>query len=270
MEASFTDIDGTTRTSLHELYSKRYPAIRQIGRQSQVEDAFFKLDGSIAESSQKARAKIGNLDSIQTRIRCLDYNAKVKHTETADEEIDRELNISTSKRTILYSQHIECPYCLKCIRREHLDRHMLICMYNSKRDGNIEPHKETEIAVKPHPLRNLRIVATSFDAIHLTWELPIFQGGEEISDYEVSYSHLLRKYCGTTSAKSKMVHKTASCLRLCKKEPFVHGSFIIDGLSASEQYFEIKIRCKNKMGWSDYSKAVESVKTRGKLCRSIS
>lgn len=262
--------NGTViKARLHNLYSKRYSTIRQIGTQNQLEDVLHKLDNSIEESSQKTRTKLEKLHSFQIRSRYLYDNVRAKHTPTADEEVDKELNILTSRRTILFSQHLECPQCLKSIRREHLNEHLQICKYNSTQDNDIEQFNDASIAVKPHPLRNLKIVSTSFDSIRLSWDLPIFQGGEPITDFEVSYCHAPTKHIKSKETKSKMkiVHKKLSCLRFCNKTPCMDQSFIIEGLSAAQLYLSVRIRCKNVAGWSDYSEGIESVKTRGKSFR---
>ncbi len=253
-------------TFLHELNAKRYQSIRQSGKQSQIEKTFLRLDGSIQETSHVTRAKVESFDSFQTYLQNLHENVEQNREYTADEEIDRELNISTSRRTILFSQHLECPICFSSIRKEHFEDHRQLCKYHSTTDQLHATDEEESISVRPHPLRNLKVVAISFDAIQIDWDLPIFQGGEPIVDYEVSYSYTsLKKYSSKKSnSKYKMVHRRVFCLKFCNKSP-MNKPFVIDGLSASAQYIDVKVRCKSSVGWSDFSEPIKSVTTKGKL-----
>ena len=46
--------------------------------------------------------------------------------------------------------------------------------------------------------------------------------------------------------------------------PIPYKDFVIDGLDADASYVDIKLRCRNKVGWSDFCQKIESVKTAGK------
>lgn len=268
MNSSLTKTETTTATSLHELNAKRFTTIRQIGKQSQIENNFVKIDNSILNASSTIRAQIENIDSFETRLRNLHGNFKQENGDTADEEVNRELNISTSRRAILYSQHLKCPYCMKQIRREYLDDHTQMCKYKFDSNNITTFHNADILAVRPHPLRNLKLVDVSFDSIRIRWDVPIFEGGEPLTDFEVSYCCASMKIYDDCrkEGKKKVLHKRMSCLWFCNRKPLKGTSFIIEGLSASVLHLGIKIRCKNVAGWSDYSEALEAVKTKG-TCR---
>ena len=270
MNSSLTKNKTATATSLHELNAKRFTAIRQIGKQSQIENDFVKIEDSIKDASSTIKAQIENINSFETRLRNLHGNFKEENGDAADEEVNRELNISTSRRAILYSQHLKCIYCMKHIRSEYLDDHTQMCKYKFDSNTIASCHDVDILAVRPHPLRNLKLVAVSFDSIRIGWDVPIFEGGEPLTDFEVSYCSTLTRISDNCKkqGKTKVLNQRMSCLRFCNKNPSKGSSFIINGLSAGMLYLGIKIRCKNVVGWSDYSNVLESVKTKG-TCRLV-
>lgn len=253
--------------SINKFHANRYPIMRQIGHQFKAENKHDNVETSIQDLIYKTKSKMEFSDMVKTKLQNSLDDSRFLMNRTADEDIDRELNVFTSRRAILSAQqYMECPYCMEKILRCSQNEHARVCEgYHSNKD--VEKNQVSRvkinvrnIAVKPHVLRNLRLISVCFDAIHIAWDPPIFDGGEPLINFELSFfcesDRIHRK-----KARTKNIYM--SCLRWCNKEPCAANSFVLDGLRASTQYSGIRVRCKNSIGWSDYSTALHSVKTGG-------
>ncbi len=250
------DNDRHTTMHINNFYSGRYATVRQLGHQFKVKSFLDKIDHSMDNLLQKTKVQIQTGDSIKAK--------NFKFDLTADQEVDRELNLCTSRRNILSSIYMDCPKCNQKIMYCCHNDHNLVCLgiesdvHVAIDENNEREEKKINIAVRPHPLRNLRVIGISCDSIKIAWDLPIFQGGEDLIDFEISY--LCEKY---DEKKSQRKIEKLSCLRWCYKEPISSNCFLLDGLVASTQYSGIRMRCRNSIGWSDYSEAIDWIQTGG-------
>ena len=251
----------------NNLYAERYSIMRQIGHQFKTENTLGQIDKTVEGLFRKTKADIEFSGVLNTQLKNSRDDFGCKVTRTADQDIDRELNVFTSRRAILSTQYMECPTCLEKILIHNHDDHVRVCTsvhlsgkgVDSRKTKAIE-RNDKNIAVRPHQIRNLRLIGVTFDAIHIVWDLPIFDGGEPLIDFELSYFCDLEKIPDNRGRNKRI---SMSCLRWYNKEPIIAESFILDGLSASTQYLGIRMRCKNRIGWSDYSTPIDVVKTAG-------
>jgi hypothetical protein len=256
MKSSTQNQEDNRRTiHINNFYSGRYATVRQLGHQFKVKSFLDEIDHSIDSLLQKTKAEIQTGDSIRVKDF---FDGEGKFGLTADQEVDRELNVLNSRRNILSSRYINCPKCnQKIICCCHHD-HDLVCL-GIKTDVHEEiDENKTNLAFRPHPLRNLREIGVSCDAIKIAWDLPIFQGSEELIDFEISYSY---EIYGEKKVERK--REKFSCLQWCYKEPISSNCFVLDGLIASTPYSGIRMRCRNQIGWSDYSEAIDCIQTGG-------
>ena len=125
-----------------------------------------------------------------------------KSEHNIDSEIDRDIKNASSRCTLIASQCVECPFCSNTFLRQFIDDHLLVCA-NSKKNGDdrtqaedtkfIKLHEQTtgrdakyrehDMAVRPHPPRNLKVTHVGFDSISISWDKPIFDGGGYLMDY---------------------------------------------------------------------------------------
>lgn len=263
MKSSTQHQDNDRHITIHinNFHSERYATVRQLGHQFKIKSFLDEIDDSMDNLFQKTKVQIQTGDNIKAK----DFShGEGKFGLTADQEVDRELNLLTSRRNILSSIYMDCPNCdqkiMHCCRNDH----NLVCLgiesdvHVEIDENNQREKKKINIAVRPHPLRNLRVIGISCDAIQIAWDLPIFQGGEDLIDLEISYS--CEKY---DEKKSQRKTEKLSCLRWCYKEPISSNCFVLDGLLASTQYSGIRMRCRNRIGWSNYSEAIDYIQTGG-------
>ena len=130
---------------------------------------------------------------------------------------------------------------------------------------NSDDQNITTAEVRPQSPRNLRIVKTSSYSIELIWDPPILDGGLPIYDFEISYIHCIKEEIESGKArKQKQRHETSQCSRWCLENPVPNNTYIMSDLNASTLFLDIKIRCRNEIGWSDYSIPIERCYTSSK------
>ncbi len=250
------------------MYAERYHIVRQIERQNILTNILDQVDHNVQDVAQKTKSELGFSGVLKMTLNYSQDDCKSLPRRTADQDVDRELNQSACRRAIASTQLMECPTCQQKILICCFVEHNLVCrrscvkesndrgqVQKSKVTGSIHVPDRVTIAMRPHPIKNLRLIAVSFDAIHLAWDPPIFDGGEPLIDFQLSY------YIRNKQDKAKRT--SMSCLRWCQRKPHAVNSFILYGLHASSYYLDIRIRCRNCIGWSDYSVAIDSVKTGG-------
>lgn len=254
----------TSNSSLNNFFAGRYPTMREVGHHFKAKKALDQIESSMDNLVGRTKAELQISGSMNSQLQqsINDFGSTLE--QTADQEIDKELNVSTSRREILSTKYFVCLHCNQKILNRCQREHFRICdgVNRSKEKTDTNKCKDNQnveiIAVQPHPLRNLRLIGVSFDAIKISWDLPIFDGGETLVDFEISYC------CESFRKRARAKRVSMSCLRWCNKVPLCGNSFILDGLSAATQYTGIRMRCKNRIGWSDYSTPIDCVKTGGK------
>jgi len=82
---------------------------------------------------------------------------------------------------------------------------------------------------------------------------------QTIVDYEIKYSYPPT----TTEGGDHQQH--ISCSRWCTKQPLPNGGrYQVDNLQSNTRYNDIAIRCRNSIGWSEFSNSISSITTTSK------
>jgi hypothetical protein len=225
----------------------RYDILRRANQHCNIESTFNRFEKEAWLLTKTIKSHVENTIDIEHRIHSIRHD----NTGSADKEVDKDLNVKYSKRSYLASQYISCPKCQQRILLVSQHDHDLVC---GLEDINPISNERDEITLKPLPPRNMSLLDVSFDSISIGWDPPIFDGGEQINDYELKY----------TSGESCL--NIVPCSRWCLKTPLPRNMFKLEGLKASKTYSNIQVRCKNLIGWSDYSEPIKSIKTKGTLC----
>ena len=229
----------------------RYNILRRANQQCSIESNFNRFEKETRLLTKTIKSHVERTTDIEHRIHNVRNDSS--HLDTfrcASNDVDRELNVKYSKRSFLASQYTSCPKCHQKILLVSMHDHDLVCGFE---DVNPPRHGTDKISLKPLSPRNLSILDVSFDSVSIGWDPPIFDGGERIYDYELQYT------CGEEFLK------TISCSCWCLKSPLPRDTFKLEGLKGSATYSNIQLRCKNVIGWSDYSEAINSIKTKSTL-----
>lgn len=233
----------------------KYDLFRQVDNNLIINDKIQVLQNDLMGLRRKTMTTSGVIDGI------LEKELK---SQDATEEVNNDINVFYSKRSILNRQFQICIGCgIKLPSMAYQD-HLKVCAFHSKFPVRKETKTKVDVStklnqsnvannaiVKSHPPRNLRVSSVGSSSITIEWDDPIFNGGAPIIDYEVFYSK-----------RGKRMNQ--KCTRWCNLYPIPKNIYTIDGLAASTTYTNIKFRCKNKVGWSDFSAMIDNVKTKGK------
>jgi hypothetical protein len=234
----------------------KYDLFRQVDYNLLINDKIQNLQNDLVDLRRKTMTTNGVIDGI------LDKESK---PQDATEEVDNDLNVLYSKRNVLSHRFQICEVCNTKLPSLAYQEHLKVCAFHSRCLGQEEAETNQDLSTKHHdddkddvvvksqPPRHLRISSIGSSSITIEWDDPLFNGGAPIIDYEIFYS----------KRGKRMKQK---CTRWCNLHPLPENIYTIDGLAASTTYSNIKIRCKNKVGWSDFSVIIDNVKTKGKCC----
>jgi len=254
--------------NLNDFYSNKYATMRWLTQHFETQQSLENIDHSIERLLCKTKSKLNFADSTKLRLQQSYDSFESIQIISADQEVDKDLNESISRRELLSTKYTQCNQCQrKILLCSHYD-HGLVCRgleSHARLDGNGMKQRNHEmiISVRPHPIRNLRLVGKSYDAILLAWDSPVFLGGENLIEYEISYS------CESPNAPAQRKRYQIPCQRWCKREPYSDQTFVLDGLVASTSYSDIRMRCRSRVGWSEYSEAIAHLTTLGKYMGSL-
>jgi hypothetical protein len=233
----------------------KYDLFRQVDNNLIIHDKIQVLQNDFMGLRRKTMTTSGVIDGI------LEKESK---PHDATEEVNNDINVLYSKRSILSRQFQICTGCSRKLPSMAYQDHLKVCSFHSKfpvqketetkGDESTKPNQSNvaiKAIVKSHPPRNLRVSSVGSSSITIEWDDPIFNGGAPIIDYEVFYSK-----------RGKRMNQ--KCTKWCNLYPIPKNIYTIDGLAASTTCTNIKIRCRNKVGWSDFSAIMDDVKTKGK------
>jgi hypothetical protein len=108
----------------------------------------------------------------------------------------------------------------------------------------------------PGPVRNCRLKSKGITFIEWEWEPPIFNGGLEITNYEISFHGKFQEFNYEIHKWRKWEETIPSLLTstwLFVDRPVCHTGFKITGLRGLSEYSRFKIRSYNLRGWSEWT-----------------
>lgn len=226
-------------------------------------DLFREVDRNliINDQVQTLEFEVGELrrETLKAKSFIQDFFDRRSKPRDANQEVDYDINVRYSKRSLLNDLFVKCTSCNSELPKAAIQEHLKVCHFKTFLMGqmldNIESQPQTDesffsATVRPQPPRNLRISSSSSSSFTIQWDSPIFDGGAAIVDYELVFS-----------CRQRRVQVNCKCL--CMRKPLPTSSFVIDGLTASNTYSNIKLRCKNDVGWSDFSSRIDSIQTQG-------
>lgn len=283
--------ESKINTKIKTLDAQRYGLIRQIAEQTITDKKIHQLDQDLTHLQRYTTIKIDEIDTFLAQkerfIERYNHGAATASSNDpdrgADKEVDRDLNLVYSKRGILSKAWNECPKCGDQVLRSMLSDHMKACSVITSKppSSSMGPAIDTTSTsigrtgkfpynpVRPKPPRNLRIKAVDYSTITIEWDPSIFDGGEPIINYEVVYYVIdlpppISSKTILENPPKKLKRKfVEQCARFCLVDPIPETDYVLDHMVAGKMYSDVKLRCRNKVGWSDFCQKIENVTTAG-------
>ena len=262
--------DVEIKKNMHDLDSSRYSFMRQVEQQCASEGKSLLIGNELQALRMQTRSTVEQIDNYKTRLEKIQHGLWYGLTEkNIDSEIDGDVKNFTSRRTLITSQCVKCSVCSKSFLKQFIDDHLLVCKTLKKPKTRTQHCNQTSeiaesIAVRPLPPRNFKVMHAGFNTISFCWNKPILDGGEPLIDYQIFYGCINSNMKAERPSKQKNnIRYSTICSRWCLKSPIPTNTFTLEGLQAATKYTDIKIRCKNIIGWSDFSGKISMVKTAG-------
>ena len=115
---------------------------------------------------------------------------------------------------------------------------------------------EAAAAMPPGPPTNIKLDSETYNSVRVTWSAPIFSGGQPVYEHEIKYELYVAP---ERSRETRQEVVTTS--RWCLDYPVALESFVLTGLSPSCDILNVRVRCINRIGQSEWSSDCASTKT---------
>ena len=164
------------------LVASRYDIIRQVEKQCIVNEQFASIESKLHHGTKVLRAELDEIDRYLSTSKeqhgdglfTTYHPSKGVEKKEADREVDEELNVTNSKRSVLSTRQTQCPSCGMKMLKSFTACHALVCSVLNDPDqvktesSNVEYTLMMEkISVRPHPPRNLKVTEVSFSSVTL-------------------------------------------------------------------------------------------------------
>lgn len=267
----------------NQFVASGYPVVRQVEQQYEIEGQIRLVERDLKKIEHYTKDGIEIFNRLQSRI----VNIKNKSYASDNNscsllEIENDIANATSPQLILGSSFMKCPACGLNFLRSSFGDHTLVCSQKlieiTKSDENAivsngkgccmttnqSRSMLLPVATKPQAPLNLHAINISCDSIDISWDSPILDGGKPLTEYEILFDkskikrNLIQKDVNSEERESSL------CSRRCFSTLLTQNIFTCSGLMASSEY-SIKLRCRNIIGWSDFSKILDGVITLRKI-----
>lgn len=108
---------------------------------------------------------------------------------------------------------------------------------------------------KPNPPRECKLKNVTVSTIEFSWLPPIFDGGLNITNYEIKFKGKIQKYdkkLKKNVPKNITISSYLTTNWIYKENPIAHTGYKLVDLVASSEYYDFCVRCCNIRGWSDW------------------
>lgn len=153
------------------------------------------------------------------------------------------------EESVFRGSHSQCRCCGNLVLASAIKLHEVECRRRFRR-ATCEARSTTSgIATAPRPPRDVRVAGTGPTSIELAWESPILDGGAQIAEFEVAY-------------RLNGVEMRQTTTSFCLKEPVANHGAVLQELRGDTEYSDVRVRCLNAKGWSEWSQSLLSVRTK--------
>ena len=171
------------------------------------------------------------------------------------------------QKSLKTSESLRCPFCYLFFPTTRYQNHIIDCRTLKERKGRKLTGTKRVMdayATVPYPPTNIRVISTTSDSFALQWQPPVFDGGAEVYEYELSYCQRTKffdKY-GSLVRESVGEPCIVTTSRWCKNLPVHHTGILVRNLPARTEFVKLKVRSLNIKGYSPWSENIESVNTK--------
>ena len=233
--------------------------------QLKIEDSMRTLDKDVERLSRLGRTRIDALDDMERRLKRMRHQLKVTSVPTVNDRISADLYLNNKAN--IENKFSVCPRCNRKILTNLLQVHDLACARLQSDDTKFlglrpVPNVGEEIqslidehaVFVPQPPRRVRVKQKGTSYIVWEWDKPVYEGGWPVTDYEISYAANIADFNTKTKKydRYREVCPSLSTSNWCFSEPITHNGYTMVGLRAGTEYTDLKIRCRNKHGWSEW------------------
>jgi len=232
--------DDDTNTSLTLASASRFPLMRRVDQHFTLQSKLENYGEEISRISGRNKAALTSLGSQERRIR--EMQALLRNEQPiGTQENDNDALVKQSYQSISMTHDSSVD-----------ESDNIIATSSATDDTN-----NYQVTSAPSPPTNFRVTQISHDSFTAVWETNNDQ--QTIVDYEIKYSYSTST---TEDGGNDQRQVQTSCSRWCMKQPVPNnGRHQVDNLQPNTGYNDIAIRCRNSIGWSEFSNSINSITT---------
>ena len=253
-----------TNTSLTLANASRFPLMRRVDQHFTLQGKLENYGEEISRVSGRNKTALASLGSQERRIREMQALLRGESSSTNEQVTNKDTSQQRHKQQ---SGALESNSNDTLVRQT---REPISMAYDSSADesDNIiatssATHESNnyQITSVPSPPTNFRVTNIYHDSFTAVWDTNNDQ--QTIVDYEIKYSYSSSNTTEEGGDDQQQVQM--SCSRWCMKQPVPNnGRHQVENLQPNTRYNDIAIRCRNSIGWSEFSNSINSIATTSK------
>jgi len=249
--------DGDTKTSLTLASASRFPLMRRVDQHFTLQSKLENYGEEISRVSGRNKTALASLGSQERRIREMQALLRGESSSSDNYQVDTNNNISQQRQ-----QHEQQSGSSENKNNDMLVRqiHSSMPVDNTDESDNViatssatQESNDYQIKSVPSPPINFCVTLISHDSFTAVWDTNN-NDEQTIVDNEIKYSYSTTKDDGDDQQQVQI-----SCSRRCMKQP--NRWHQVDNLQPNTCYNNIAIRCRNSIGWSEFSNPINSIAT---------
>lgn len=250
-----------TNTSLTLANASRFPLMRRVDQHFTLQSKLENYGEEISRVSGRNKTALASLGSQERRIREMQALLRGESSSTNDHQTDTNNDIQhneqqigtiteTNNGTLVRQTHQPMTHDSSADESDNVI---------ATSSATVDVTNNYQITSAPSPPTNFRVTQISHDSFTAVWDTATNDDQQTIVDYEI-------KYTSTTEEEGNDQQQVQiSCSRWCMKQPIPNnGRHQVENLQPNTQYNDIAIRCRNSIGWSEFSNSINSIKTTSK------
>ena len=252
--------DDDTNTSLTLANASRFPLMRRVDQHFTLQSKLENYGEEISRVSGRNKTALASLGSQERRIREMQALLRGESSSSDDHQTDTNNDISQQQYDQQSGTTTENNNDDALVRQSHQSM-----THDSSADesdnligtssATVDVTSNNQNTSVPSPPINFRVTQISHDSFTAVWDT---NNQQTIVEYEIKYSYSSTIEEGGDDQQQVQI----SCSRWCMKQPVPNnGRHQVDNLQPNTRYDDISIRCRNSVGWSDFSNSISSITT---------
>lgn len=203
-------------------------------------------------SAARDHVALGLRRCFKTCVRCGNHifrSAVAGHDAVCKGVQHRDDYDEAEEESLFHGSHSQCRCCGSLVPASAVKLHEVECRRRCRRAAYEARSATSGVVTVPRRPRDVRVAGIGPTSIELEWESPILDGGAQITDFEVSY-------------RLNGVEMRQTTTSFCFREPVANHGAVLQELRGATNYSEVRVRCLNAKGWSGWSEALLSIRTK--------